>query len=369
MFHWLFLIPAAYQAIALLACIRRIRQAPPPSPAALPPISILKPVRGADEMFYSVVCSHALQDYPDFELLFAVGDENDPAIPIIERAIAEFPERRIRILRRTTIRPNPKAGALIDLEREAAHDLLLINDGDIRVPQGYLRTLAAELEQPGVGLVTALYRARATHLPGQMEALGVATDFAPSTLVAPLAGVKEFAMGSTLFLRRTDLHAIGGFEAIAPYVADDYQLGRLITRAGKRMHLSACVVETSLGASTWREAWLHQLRWARTIRVSRGGVLGYLGLPVTFGMLWAFVAFFTGHAMWGLALFALRINVALIAGIYVLEDAAVPRQLSLVPLRDLGAVLVWLAGLFGNTVEWGGRRLQLDNQGRIVEQI
>jgi len=361
---WLFLIPIGYQFVALIACVRRMFQVRP-QPEAMPPVSILKPVRGVDPLFYSAVCSHAQQDYPHFELLFAVADRDDPAVPIIERAIAEFPERRIRLIVRTTKTPNPKVGALIDLENEALYDVLLVNDGDIRVPQGYLRTLAAELEQPGVGLVTAIYRARAEHLPGQVEALGVSTDFAPSTLVAPLVGVTEFAMGSTLFFRRADFRAVGGFAAIADYLADDYQLGRLITRSGKQARLSACIVETSLGARTWREAWDHQLRWARTIRVSRGGVLGYLGLPVTFGTFWAFVAFLTGNPMMGFVLFALRFNVAVLAGLMILEDRNVVWRLSLMPLRDLAGVAIWVAGLFGNTVKWGGRNLTLFPDGRI----
>ena len=258
-------------------------------------------------------------------------------------------------------------GALIDLEKEARFDVLLVNDGDIRVPQGYLKTLAAELEQPNTGLVTALYRARAEHFPGQMEALGVATDFAPSTLVAPFVGVTEFAMGSTLFFRRADLHALGGFEAIGDYLADDYQLGRLITRSGKRTVLSSCIVETSLGAKSWREAWDHQVRWARTIRVSRGGVMGYLGLPVTFGTLWALVAFLTGNPLMGFILFALRFNVAVLAGLMILEDRNTVFRLSLMPIRDMAGVAIWIAGLFGNTVQWGGRRLTLHPDGRIRE--
>jgi ceramide glucosyltransferase len=363
---WLFLIPVGYQFVALVACVRRMFQARPEA-GAMPPVSILKPVRGVDPLFYSAVCSHAQQDYPHFELLFAVADKNDPAVPVIERAIAEFPQRRIKLIFRTTETPNPKVGALIDLEKEALYDVLLVNDGDIRVPQGYLKTLAAELDQPGTGLVTALYRARAEHFPGQVEALGVATDFAPSTLVAPLVGVTEFAMGSTLFFRRADLRAVGGFEALGDHLADDYQLGRLITRSGKRTHLSSCVVETSLGARTWREAWEHQLRWARTIRVSRGGVLGYLGLPVTFGTFWAFVAFLTGNPLLGFVLFVLRFNVAVLAGLMILEDRNVVFRLSLMPLRDLAGVGIWVAGLFGNTVEWGGRRLRLWPDGRIRE--
>lgn len=362
--EWLFFIPAGYQLVALVACLRRMFQVRP-KPEALPPVSILKPVKGVDPLFYSAVCSHVQQDYPHFELLFAVADMDDPAVPVIRQVMEEFPNRRIRLLERSTVTPNPKVGALIDLEKEALYDVLLVNDGDIRVPQGYLRTLAAELEQPDVGLVTALYRARAEHFAGQVEALGVATDFAPSTLVAPFVGVTEFAMGSTLFFRRATLRAVGGFEALADYLADDYQLGRLITQSGLRTVLSACIVETSLGAATWKEAWDHQVRWARTIRVSRGGVMGYLGLPVTFGTFWALVAFLTGHPLIGFALFAFRFNVAVLAGLMILEDRNVVFRLSLVPARDIAGVGVWIAGLFGKTVWWGGKQLRLYADGRI----
>jgi ceramide glucosyltransferase len=361
---WLFLIPVAYQFVALVACARRLFIARA-EPEAMPPISILKPVHGADSMFYSVLCSHAMQDYPHFELLLSVNSMDDPAVPTIQRCIEEFPEIRMRLIERKTVTLNPKVGALIDMEREALYDTILVNDGDIRVPQGYLRTLAAELYRPGTGLVTALYRTRAEAFPGQFEGLGVATDFVPSTLVAPLAGVKEFAMGSTLFFRRADLRAIGGFAALSEYLADDYQLGKLITQLGKSTVLSACVVETSLGAQRWIDAWRHQVRWAKTIRVSRGGALGYLGLPVTFGTLWGLVAFLSGYPLFGFVLMALRLNVAVLAGILIVEDRNVMWRLSLVPIRDLFGVLVWLGGLFGDTVEWGGRRLRLYPDGRI----
>lgn len=331
----------------------------------MPPISILKPVRGADPAFESVVISHAFQDYPHFEVLFSVADDDDPAIPIIRKVMSEAPEGRVKLIQRSTQTANPKVGALIDLARHAKYDTYLVNDGDIRVPRNYLRTLAAELDQPNVGLVTAIYKARAQAFPGEFEALGVATDFAPSTLVAPLVGVTEFAMGSTLFFRKADLEKVGGFAALGDYLADDYQLGKLITGQGKRAVLSSCVVETALGAKTWADAWRHQVRWARTIRVSRGGVLGYLGLPVTFGTLWALVAFLTGHKAFGLILFALRFNVSVLAGLMILEDRNVMWRMSLVPLRDLAQVAVWVAGLAGQTVDWGGAKLVLSKDGKI----
>ncbi len=359
-------VPLAYQLIALLASIKRLFQTDP-APTAFPPISILKPVYGTDPGFYAAIRSHATQDYPHFEILFSVASPDDPAIPEIHRLIAEFPERRIRLLERETMTPNRKVGALIDLAKAAQFDVLLVNDGDILAPPRYLRTIMGGLEQPGVGLVTALYRGRAEHVAGMMEALGVATDFAPSALVAPLVGVAEFAMGSTLLLRRADLEALGGFEILADKIADDYQLGLEVSKLGKRIHLSTAVVETSLGAKTWGAAHQHQLRWARTIRVSRGGVIGYLGMPVTFATMWALIALATEN--WGMAflLIALRINVAVVAGLVGLEDRNVLWLMGLVPFRDLWGAAIWVNGLWGNTVEWGERTLRLREDGRIEE--
>jgi len=364
--EFVLLIPLAYQLIALLASIKRLFQTDP-QPTAFPPISILKPVYGADPKFYEALRSHATQDYPHFEILFSVSDPSDPAVPHIRRLIEEFPHRRIRLLDRETITPNRKVGALIDLVKAAQFDVLLINDGDILVPPKYLRTIMGGLEQPGVGLVTALYRGRAQSLAGMAEALGVATDFAPSTLVAPLVGVAEFAMGSTLLLRRADLEAIGGMEILADKIADDYHLGLEISKLGRRVHLSTAVVETSLGARSWSEAHQHQLRWARTIRVSRGGVIGYLGMPVTFATVWAIAAFLTGEWAIGFLLLAMRMNVAIVAGMMGLEDRNVLWLLGFVPFRDLWGAAVWVNGLWGDTVEWGGRRLRLRGGGRISE--
>lgn len=364
--EFLLLVPLAYQLVALIASIKRLFQVDP-SPTAFPPISILKPVYGADPKLYEALRSHAAQDYPHFEILFSVVDRNDAAVPHIERLMEEFPERRIRLLVRETVTPNRKVGALIDLVEAAQFEVLLINDGDILVPPKYLRTIMGGLEQPGVGLVTALYRGRAQSLAGMAEALGVATDFAPSTLVAPMVGVAEFAMGSTLLLRRADLAAIGGMEVLADKIADDYQLGLEVSKLGKRVHLSTAVVETSLGARSWGEAHRHQLRWARTIRVSRGGVVGYLGMPVTFATIWAMVALLAGEWELGFLLMAMRMNVAIVAGMMGLEDRNVLWLLGFVPFRDLWGAAVWVNGLWGDTVEWGGRQLRLRADGRISE--
>jgi len=178
------------------------------------------------------VSSHALLDYSEFEILFGVSDADDPAIGEIERLRAEFPAVAIRLIGCDPAAPNRKAGVLAELAAAARYPILVVNDSDIRVEPDYLERVLAPLEDPNVGMVTCLYRARARRLPGRFEAVGIATDFAPSVLVAPLVGVSGFALGSTMAFRADDLARIGGFASIGDFIADDYELGRRIGETG-----------------------------------------------------------------------------------------------------------------------------------------
>jgi ceramide glucosyltransferase len=241
--------------------------------------------------------------------------------------------------------------------------VLIVGDADIVVPADYLGRVVAPLADPRVGLVTCLYRAAGDSFAAQWEALGIATDFAPSTLVAPLVGVREFAMGSTMAFRRSDLERAGGFEAIGDYIADDYQLGKRIAELGMSVWLSKVVVETHLEGRTFSDAWRHQLRWARTIRLSRGA---YAGLPVTNASLWALLLIVAGLYAPAAALLLLRLSVGFTAGWAVLRSPIVPRWWWLMPLRDLWGLAIWAAGMRGNTVVWGAETLTLDRSGRIV---
>jgi ceramide glucosyltransferase len=346
-------IAALYQLLALFACLRSRRESYGGSQPL--PASILKPVRGADPSLRDAIKSHlALEG--EFELLCGVR-RGDPAASLLE----QFPE--VRVVECQTQTSNGKVGSLIDLERAAMHPLLVVNDADIRVDPDYLRRVTAPLADPQVGLVTCLYRPEGDTFASRFEGLGVSTDFAPSALVARLVGVDEFAMGSTLAFRRADLKRIGGFEAIAPYLADDYQLGHRIHGLGLKCVLSDVVVTTRLSGG-WADVWRHQVRWARTIRVSKFG--GYLGLPFTFATLWVVVAAGLGTWRPALALLAVRMLMAIEAGWFVLRSRDVLRMFYLVPLRDLLGVAVWVAGLFGSSVDWRGQRLRLDREGRIV---
>lgn len=353
-----------YQAAALIAVVRHHRRREP-SATRYPPISILKPIRGLDPGFREAIRSHAAQDYPEFEILFGVARPDDPALAEIEDLRREFPHRAIRAVPSATEAPNGKVGVLIDLAREARHDVLLVNDSDIGVPPDYLRRVVAPLEDPRIGVVTCLYRAAASTRPGIWEALGIATDFAPGVVMAPWVGVKNSGLGATLVFHAADLERAGGFEAIADSLADDNELAARIARLGFRTHLSRLVVETSLQAERWRDVWNHQLRWHRTVRVTH--LPGYCGLPVTFAAGWAAAA--AGAGLWELAaaLLGARMAMALAAG-RLLGCPITRRWFALVPLRDLWGVAVWFAGLFGDSVEWRGFRMKLSRGGRILSR-
>ncbi len=316
--------------------------------------SILKPVHGADPALRAAIESHTVLE-GEYELLCGVRP-GDPAADLI----AQFPT--VKMVESTTQTPNGKVGVLIDLVRAARYPILIVNDADIRVAPDYLSQVTAPLADPKVGLVTCLYRPEGDTFASRFEGLGVSTDFAPSTLVARLVGVDEFALGSTMAFRRTDLDRIGGFQAIADYLADDYQLGHRIHALGLKCVLSGAIVTTRLSGG-WADVWRHQVRWARTVRVSK--FWGYLGLPVTFATVWAVVAAAGGHFGLAVMLLASRMLMATVSGWFVLKSPDVLRLWLLIPLRDLFGAAVWLAGLSGRTVVWRGQRLQLDREGRI----
>ncbi len=346
-------IAAAYQILAILACVFRGRVK---AGKGVGPVSVLKPVRGLDAGFREAIRSHTVLQ-GEYEFLCGVSEPNDPGLAVLR----EF--YRVRVVDSDTHAPNGKVGVLMDLAAQAKHPILVVNDADIRVEPDYLARVTAPLADPRVGLVTCLYRPLGDTFAARFEGLGVATDFAPSALVARLLGVDEFAMGSTLAFRRADLERIGGFAAVADYLADDYQLGHRIHALGLKCVLSDVVVETHLGGG-WRQVWAHQVRWARTIRVSRFG--GYLGLPITNATLWAVVCALFGRFDLAAALLGLRLVMAFASGWGVLRSRDVLWMWWLVPARDLFGFAVWVAGLFGHSVVWRGQRLALDREGRIL---
>lgn len=333
----------------------------------LPPISILKPLRGTDPEIYESFRSHCLQDYPEYEIIFGMSDPDDPAIESVKQLQREFPERRIQLLLSSKILgANMKVSNLVQMLTEARYDHLIVNDSDIRVEPDYLRRVIAPLADPHVGLVTCLYRGVAgATLGSRLEALGISTDFCPSVLAArQLEGGIRFGLGSTLAFRRSELERIGGFVSFVDYLADDYELGKRIAGLGLAVKLSEVVVETYLPSYRLQEFFAHQLRWARGVRDPRSG--GYIGLIFTFGLMWALLVGATGGGtIWAIIALAitllLRFAVAVTVGWSVLRDPQVLRRAWLIPLRDLVAVVVWIVSFGGRTVTWRGDRFSLKN--------
>lgn len=336
-----------------------------------PPVSILKPLKGTDPEIYESFRSHCLQDYPEFEIIFGVSDANDPAIAEVQKLQREFPQRAIRIVCCSeNLGANTKVSNLVQMLREARFEYLIVNDSDIRVEPDYLRRVIAGLSDPSNGMITCLYRGVAGPTFGsRLEALGINTDFCAGVLAArQLEGGIRFGLGSTMAFRRSDLEAIGGFVSIVDYLADDYELGRRISEVGRKVQLSEVVVETFLPAYSLRGFLRHQLRWARGVRDSRRW--GYVGLGVTFGMLWALLAVLLAPAApwaWGLlaSVLLLRIAMAVVVGRKVLSDRQVVSLIPLIPLRDLIAFSVWLASFVGHTVVWRGTSFYLKN-GKLI---
>lgn len=361
----LLLIPAAYQVLAIIAGIRHfvLRRSLRNEADFTPPVSILKPLRGLDPNTYEAFRSQVEQDYPEFEVLFGVARADDPAVAYVEKLQGEYPAANIRLTIGAPETPNGKVGVMMALAEQAQHPIWVVNDSDIRVCPDYLRSVVAPLAENRIGVVTCPYRALAHNFPAAWEAFGVAIDFMPSTLVAPLVGVREFGLGSTLAFRAADLKAAGGFGGFQDYIADDYQLAKRITAQGKQALLSAYIVETSFGDDTWQGIWQHQLRWARTIRASKGK--GYAGLPITQAGLWIGALLAAGRFELAGMLFLLRTVAGFVTGGLVLGTKSGYWLCWIAPIWDWYAFAVWLASYRNRKVQWRDRALTVDREGRI----
>lgn len=390
-----------YFVAALIAARAFLAASRAPLAPFAPGVSILKSLKGLDPGMIDAFRSHCRQTYSgEYELLFGVNSLADPAAAAVELLKHEFPARSIQLIEcPVRLGTNGKVSTLAQLLPHARHHFLLINDSDITVSPHYLERVMAHFGSKGggdfnpraqptelagalgpkighsspqaqsahpVGLVTTLYRGRAHDtLPSQLEALGIATDFHAGVLLSKmLEGGLHYGLGSTLAVSRNALVAAGGLAPLVDYLADDYELGARVDRAGYRVVLSAEVVETAVPAYRWSGFIDHQLRWYRTVRDARPS--GYIGLVFTHGLAWALLNVVASGlsplSLWLLALsFFLRLTLAMTVGAAVLADHQVLPSLWLLPLRDLVAMGIWIAGFAGNTILWRGEHFVLKN--------
>jgi len=351
------LAPFAYYLAAIIAAGRFFRARGDAPPDFTPPVSILKPIHGLDRETYENYESFCRQDYPGFEILFCVTDKDDPAIPVIEKLIGDFPARSIRLLiGAPAIGASDKVNKLCRMVREARHEIVVITDSDVRVEPGYLRAVAAAFHDPKVGAVTCLYRGLTDGgFAADLEALGNSADFAPGVLTAWLLGDVDFLLGATMATTKKHLAEIGGMESLADYFCDDYELGNRIAARGHRVELSAFPVDIVYPRQGFLDAFRHQVRWNLSIRYSRPW--GHLGMIFTHGLPWMLVGVFLAQSTlvaWAyVAAYALlRGDVALSVGARGMADPLVRRRIWMLPLRDAFAFVVWMASFFPQRIHW-----------------
>jgi ceramide glucosyltransferase len=365
--RWVVLVaalgPFVYYLIATYCAwdyFREARRTPAAASGFVPPASILKPVRGVDQDAYLNFASHCRLDYPDYEILFAVADPDDPVLPLLTRLQREFPSREIRVIAEIEqLGTNRKLNNLARLAREARHELLIISDSDVRVRPGYLREVAACFEDPRIGCVTAFFRG-VTHgsLGAELEALVLATETAPNALVArKVEGQVRFAFGWTMATTKTHLRAVGGFEDMVNVHSDDFELGNRIAAAGLGIALLPAPVEMVFAPESFAQYLRHELRWAVGLKNVRPA--GYVGLLFTYGLPWTIAAMLLAPAAGWAAGFAgayllLRLLQVWVTGVWGLEDPVTRKSWWLAPFRDAVNFLVWIAGFFTNAIEWRG---------------
>ena len=356
-------IPFIYYALSIFGCVRFF--AAPKIPARdetpfTPPVSHLKPVRGLDPNAYENFAGFCRQDYPEYEVLFCVGDTSDPVLPVLQRLVRDFPDRQIRILigsgRQAT---NDKVAKLARMAQEASHEHLIISDSDVRVEPEYSRKLMAPLADPKVGAATCLYVPTESNGGIQhLQDMGMVSDFYPGILIAKVLDGVKFALGPTISTTRTRLRGFGGYEAIENRPADDLLVGRLIAEQGYEVVLLNYAVATVPDYQSFGELFYKRLRWITVMRHMRPW--GHLGLIFTFGLPWALLAIallpspavIEGYL--GLYLL-MRFTMTLLVGGWGLRQPAVWTKLAWVPVWDAMAWSIWLLSFTRRSIRWRGQ--------------
>jgi len=365
--------PLAYYLVSIFAAGRffgRRGDLPAESPSFTPPVSIVKPIYGLDRETYENYASFCAQDYPEYEILFCVSDEADPAVAVIHKIIQDFPDRAIRLLIGSEpLGVSDKVNKLCRMAREAKHETLIVSDSDVRVDVDYLREVVAPFQDARVGGVTCLYRGLTDNsLAADLEAIGNSTDFAAGVLIAWLFSEVNFMLGATMAVRKTVLAEIGGFESMVDYFSDDYELGNRIATNGHRVALIPHPVAIVYPRQALRDAFHHQLRWNLSIRFSRPA--GHLGLIFTQGLPLAILAAICAPSIgWAAGVLAgyiiLRRISAWKIGVAGMKDANLRNKMELLLLRDAFAFVVWVTSFFPRQVLWRGKEFQVRDK-RLV---
>ena len=366
-------IPVAGGSVFCLLCVWAAAQfmgRGTPASTYRPPVTVLKPIYGLDKDLEQNLLSLCRQDYPDYQIVFAVQRSTDPALPILRKLATDYSDRVTLVLKESPPVVNGKVQNLTHALEGARHDVLIISDSDARVAPNYIADIVAPLEDTKVGYVCTLYRSfRADHWWERLELLSLNADFVPALIFSYVTGASNFLIGATVAFRRTDLEATGGMAALGDYLVEDYEMGKRLVKLGKRMVFVPHIVDLVADYPQFNAWWHHQVYWDQNTWAANpvGFALTILTRSVPFALLFAAVrGFDTIGFIVFLAALAIRMgSAALISGRYLKDHEGVT-ALWLLPIRDLFALVSWYIALTRRTFVWRGHKFGLTKEGRIV---
>jgi len=334
-----------------------------------PPLSCLKPIKGLDVDAYENYASFCRQDYPEYEIVFCV-DPDDPALPVLEKLVLDFPERDIRLLLgsgRDAI--NDKVARLVRLTNEAKYELFVITDGDVRVRPDYLRNVAAPFRDPKVGAATCLYvSAQERSFLEELQSISMISDFFAGIIVAWQVDGVKFTLSQSILTTRKNIEGFGGYQRIEDRPADDLYIGRLAAEQGFEVRLLPYVVQSVADFKTLREFLYKRVRWMTVMRLMRPW--GHMGLLFTWGLPWALVSIAVHPTLRVAAAYlgtylALRIAMTWLIGVGAMKQKGLLKKMPLIPLWDAFAFFIWLVSFGRKTIRWRGIDYFL-REGRLV---
>lgn len=330
-----------------------------------PAVTVLKPLCGAEPELYACLRSFCEQDYSDMQVIFGVADANDGAVPIVERLIADFPDRDLSLVVDSAVHgANLKVSNLVNMARRAKHDVIVVSDSDTRVGRDCLVRVVAPLAESKTGAVTCLYKgAPIPGLASKLGALFINDWFLSSAVVDARMREVTYCFGPVSAVRRDALEAIGGFAGLVSHLADDHMMGRLIAEAGYRVCLADVVVDTVV-AEDWRSLFAHELRWARTVKAVKPGEQFLSGITEPLPLI-VLLLFNQGWVGWlaiiGLVALRMVLHLALRARFDLGRS-----EPWLVPLRECLSFVVWVASFCGSNVRWRNRDFAIASGGQMI---
>ncbi|HXA86307.1 MAG TPA: bacteriohopanetetrol glucosamine biosynthesis glycosyltransferase HpnI [Candidatus Dormibacteraeota bacterium] len=354
--------------VLVVAASRRFLSATVPAPGSKPPVSVLKPLCGHDDGLEENLRSFFVQDYPEYEVIFGVHRQDDPAVAVAEKVISEFSGRisaRLIVTGESPI-PNAKAFSLNRMVREARYDMLVMSDSDVRVTPSLLSHLSQEFQNEHIGLISCPYRA----VPGEslwsrLEAIGMNTELLGGVLVARMIEGMRFALGCTVAVRRNVLEDMGGFGYLQEFLAEDFVIGQRAAELGHGVLLSSYVIEHRIGSQGMARNLVHRMRWARSTRRSRP--VGYWGQIFTYPLPVSLLLWASYPSAWPFVVLTLilRGGAALATARSVVHDPVTQKQWWLLPVQDVIGFFIWISGFVGDKIVWRDRKCTVLRDGRL----